>query len=338
MSGLSSQRIPSLDGLRAIAIGMVILGHTYPVDLGIGDYARLGVQVFFVISGFLITTLMTSEIERTGSVDLKRFWLRRALRLFPAFYVFLATVFLLSRAGIITVAPIDFLHAATYTMNYAENPSWEVGHTWSLSVEEQFYLLWPPILAVFGRRRATIVAMATVALPPVFRLGVWHFLGDTPYRNLETFPVVADSLAVGCLLALARTRLEQLEPYRRYLLSTPMAVALTMLVLVLNRYAPYSIVWVIGTTFANLALALLVHRVIRCSVGLASSLLNWGPMVFVGTLSYSIYLWQQLFLGRGTLLAGSFVGTRLALALTLAWMSYQFIEAPLLSLRSRLRN
>ena len=199
--------IPSLDGLRAVAVALVLLGHLsgthgfVSINLGIGDYAHLGVVVFFVISGFLITRLLLSEQTKKGSVSLKLFYLRRSLRLFPAAYAFIASVSLLWLAGIVHLEARDLWHAVTYTVNYLPGRSWYLGHLWSLSVEEQFYLLWPCTFVMLGPRRASWVVGGVILFGPVARIGARVFLIGTPYRDLEMFPMVADSLAVGCLWA-----------------------------------------------------------------------------------------------------------------------------------------
>ena len=131
---VKSDHLPSLDGMRAISIALVLLGHLsgtrgfVRLDLGIGDYAHLGVVVFFVISGFLITRLMLSERAKSGYVSLKLFYARRALRLFPAAYVFIACVGLLWWAGVVHLQPRDIWHAVTYTTNYLPGRSWQFGH------------------------------------------------------------------------------------------------------------------------------------------------------------------------------------------------------------------
>ena len=155
-------RLPSLDGLRAISIFLVLLGHAggthglVRLDLGIGDYAHLGVVVFFVISGFLITRLLLSEHAKKGQVSLQRFYTRRALRLFPASYTYIACITLLWLSGILHLEPRDLWHAVTYTVNYLPGRTWQVGHLWSLSVEEQFYLLFPVLLILLCRPKVLL--------------------------------------------------------------------------------------------------------------------------------------------------------------------------------------
>src|SRR4029453_9090916 len=179
-----NDRIPSLDGLRAISIAFVFFGHLagtrgFPLSTQTGNatgLAELGVHVFFVISGYLITRLLLEEIDRNGRIDLRRFYLRRTLRIFPPYYTLLALLFIADIAGFVGLHRHDVLRAMTYTTNYAPDRSWYVGHTWSLSVEEQFYLLWPAVMLLVRPRKAIVVAAAVVLLVPVIRIASWELM------------------------------------------------------------------------------------------------------------------------------------------------------------------
>ena len=337
----TSKHLRSLDGLRAVSIVLVLLDHMGrpwdrgPLDLGVGNYGQLGVVVFFVISGFLITSLLLSEHARTGRVSLKLFYARRAVRIFPAAYVYLACVFVLSRAGWIHVGSKDFWYALTYTVNYDPNPAWQIGHLWSLSVEEQFYLLWPFAFVALGLRRAAWVAAAVVLVGPIARAGAWIFLRGTPYDDVPMFPMVADSLAIGCLLAIYRNWLENQRWYVR-LLRPDVSALLVAVVLLLNRYTGYGVVEVLGRSVMNVALALLVHRSVVHSRDLAGRFLNWAPVVFIGVLSYSFYLWQQIFLDRHSSAWVTDFPQNLVLSFGAALASYYLLEKPLMALRQRL--
>ena len=127
---------------------------------------NFGVKIFFVISGFLITLLLLQENSRTGSIDLKQFYIRRSIRLFPAFYFYILCIALADMLGVITLFSGDLLHAATYTMNYHEERSWWLNHTWSLAVEEQFYLIWPSLICLVGMLRAKNIAIAAILIIP----------------------------------------------------------------------------------------------------------------------------------------------------------------------------
>jgi peptidoglycan/LPS O-acetylase OafA/YrhL len=335
--------LPSLDGLRALSIALVLLGHLsgtrgfVRLNLGIGDYAHLGVVVFFVISGFLITRLMLSEQAKDGVVSLKLFYARRALRLFPAAFAFIGCVSLLWMAGIVHLQARDIWHACTYTVNFEPARSWQIGHLWSLSVEEQFYFIWPLTFVLLGPRRAGWAGAAAVLLGPIARSGAWLFLRGTPYYNLEMFPMVADSIAMGCLLAMAGGWLEQKRWYLR-LFRPAWSVGLLALVLLTNRLMGYTVVSVFGSSVINASLAVLIHRTVYLSRDSIGRVLNWKPIAFVGLLSYSLYLWQQLFLNRNSSAWINSFPQNLGFAVAAALGSYFLLEKPLLRLRQRLRG
>ena len=343
-SAVGTNRLHSLDGLRAISITLVLLGHASSTRNGaslrpflfFGDVAHLGVVVFFVISGFLITSLLMQERETLGRISLSLFYTRRALRIFPASFAYVGAIAGLAIAQRIALHPWDLVHAFTYTVNYATNRSWYVGHLWSLSVEEQFYLLWPLAFALTTRRHGLAIAVSMMLLGPVARIGDRLLLMGTPYRDLEMFPMVADSLAAGCTLALLREWLESQSWYTSLFRPWPSA-ALLATVLVLNRFMGYTVVHVLGMGLLNVALAILVHRVVCCWKDALGRLLNFRPVVFVGALSYSLYLWQQLFLDHQSTGWHAAFPQNVALAALAALLSYLMLEQPLMALRHRLR-
>lgn len=189
-------RYPSLDGLRAVSISLVIAHHlgvsSLPVIWRL-DIGNLGVRTFFVISGFLITSLLLAEREKVGRIDIKAFYLRRLFRIVPAYWVFLS-------AMAVSVPVAALLPSLLYYANYS-HPALLVGHTWSLSVEEQFYLIWP--LALLWRPLWAVGAMLILA--PIMRhladQGLW------PVESRYAWECVCDALAAGCLLALVRDKL-----------------------------------------------------------------------------------------------------------------------------------
>jgi len=344
-SASDTGRLKSLDGLRAVSILCVLIGHLSGTrnffHLGywrwVGDIAHLGVVVFFVISGFLITTLLRRESAETGHISPKLFYARRAIRIVPAAFAYIAVLLLLSAIGWIQLRPRDVVHAITYTANYQWDRPWWTGHLWSLSVEEQFYLLWPFILVACGWRKAPWVAAATIGLGPICRLSAHLFLTGTPYRDLEMFPMVADSLGAGCLLACRREWLERRGWYRA-LLRPLVAFGLFGAILVANRYMGYTVGNVFGGCFINLALAVLIHRAVITPGGTFTRILNWTPVARIGVLSYSLYIWQQLFLNRNSKAWINAFPQNLTLAILCALLSYTLLEKPLLALRTRLRE
>ncbi|MEZ5404554.1 MAG: acyltransferase [Bryobacteraceae bacterium] len=341
----ASGRIPSLDGLRAISIILVLIGHlngtagfgSHPwIRSTFGDLAHLGVVVFFVISGFLITTLLLKEHAKTGTVSLVLFYARRSIRIFPAALAFLAAMALAHYLHWIELHPRDMLHALTYTVNYHVNRSWFIGHLWSLSVEEQFYLLWPLTMLLLGPRRAFWFAAFMLVLSPCFRIAAWLFLRGNPLADAEMFPMVSDSLAAGCLLAGLRPHLESHRLYR-HLLAGPSWLFLLAALLVLNRFSIYVAGSTIGFAIENLLIAALVHRAVVNPGSAFGSFLNSAPVSAIGVLSYSLYLWQQPFLNRHSSAWVNAFPQNLVLAIGMAVISYRLLEHPLNALRHRLR-
>ena len=190
-------------------------------------------------------------MKTVAEVSLKAFYARRAIRLFPAAYAYIACIAILSTADLIHVRVKDFLYAATYTVNYLPFPTWQIGHLWSLSVEEQFYMLWPFLFTLFKPKRSTWIAVTVIFLAPMARLAAWRFLSGSPYRNLEMLPMVADSLAMGCILARGQKWLEYQGWYLQ-MFKPIYSLGLLALVLLINRYTVYTFISVFGYSLINL--------------------------------------------------------------------------------------
>lgn len=330
--GFGSQRvIPSLDGLRAVSILLVLIAHVrgtrnFPWGSPETPLGTFGVRIFFVISGFLITSILLRELQQSGSISLPRFYFRRTLRLFPASYFLIVVVGVLASWGIVQLAPWDLAFAATYTMNFYTNRGWSLGHLWSLAVEEQFYLLWPLTLRTMGAGRATRFLIGTLLAAPLLRLAS-PLVGPA-----FSFLVWSDALATGCLLALLRQDLAANSIYSRLLVSR--WFFLVPSVAVLANYIPSTkIQWLCGETIVNLAIAASTDWAMRNPDGIVGRLLNWPPISFMGVLSYSLYLWQQMFLNRYSSSPYCSFPLNILLAFLAALASYLFIECPFLRMR-----
>ncbi|HEY0991631.1 MAG TPA: acyltransferase [Kofleriaceae bacterium] len=335
-------RIPTLDGIRAIAIVFVLCAHSLgtgilPMTSRAHVFGDIGVRTFFVLSGFLITTLLLRERARFGAISLRGFYLRRALRIFPAFYTFLAVVIVLRAAGLATASDRDLVFAGTYTMNFHADRAWHVGHLWSLSVEEQFYLAWPLTLIALGARRGLLVAIAAIAVAPAVRLATWYGWPELRALADQMFPCVFDALATGCVLAIARESLEASPRYRRLL------DARWFWVVPLACLASRAVTrpWLdlgVTMTLANVGIALAIHRCVARPHGAVATVLEHPLAVRVGVLSYSLYLWQQLFLDRHAHAWFTVFPVNVVLAFAAATLSYRLIEAPCLRLSESLRK
>jgi peptidoglycan/LPS O-acetylase OafA/YrhL len=338
-------RVASLDGLRAISILLVVMSHLLgtkgfplgPRALGAaGDLGYLGVRVFFVISGYLITNLLIAEHAKHGHISLRGFYLRRAYRILPAASALIVSIAIVAWAGGVDLRPGDLPAAATYTMNYHYDRAWELGHLWSLSVEEQFYLVWPVLLVVLGVRRIVPLSALFLVLAPIVRVIVWR--SGYEHRDdmiMEAYPCVMDSIAAGCLLAGLRPWLDRQKWYR-YLTEGPGFVAIVALIALAE--IPTDIIlldYVVDISAINLAIAIFVDRFVRYPSGPVGVVLNWRPIMFVGTLSYSLYLWQQPFLNHRIERTWTEWPVNVVLAIACALGSYYLVEKPFLALRDR---
>jgi len=338
-------RIPSLDGLRAVSIGLVVIAHLsgtrgFPLPAAgtALTVSHVGVQTFFVISGFLITGLLLHELGRDGRIRLGRFYFRRTLRIFPPYYAFLAALVIAEAIGILILSPGDVAHAVTYTSNYDASRSWWIGHTWSLGVEEQFYLLWPATLVLLGMRRGLVVAASIVVLTPLIRLAELQFFPAYVDGIGARFETIADAIAIGCVLACTRTFLHTTPLYMR-LLRSPLMAAAPVLVFAGSMLGDHPrIAYVIGQPIATLAMALVLDWAVTFPAGRIGRVLNAAPLAFIGLISYSLYLWQQPFLNRSSSLWWSAFPANIILAVACAVASYYVIERPSLVLRARLEK
>jgi peptidoglycan/LPS O-acetylase OafA/YrhL len=209
------KRIPSLDGLRAISISLVIAGHWSESHYGVSartPYGNLGVRIFFVISGYLITNLLLQERDRTSSIHLGEFYRRRAYRILPAAAVFMCVMLVMWWPEL---RWFDVCTAALYLSNFDFGRPWFIGHLWSLSVEEQFYLLWPGVLNRSYKHRVKILA-SVILLAPIYS-SACYFL-KVPGGGYGTFPAVADNLAIGCLLAILASRIPRISGWMAILM------------------------------------------------------------------------------------------------------------------------
>lgn len=344
------KRIPSLDGLRAISISLVVVGHwaelRYHSDVA-GAFANVGVRIFFIISGYLITTLLLKEYERRSTIRLGEFYVRRAYRILPAAIVFMLPVFVIFWQDL---RWYHMLAAALYVANFDFSHPWFLGHLWSLSVEEQFYFLWPSVLKKWHRHRIGIL-IGVIAFAPFYRI-MCHLIG-LHGRADETFPAVADVLAVGCLLAVVEQKMKipiirQAEGrLSRADSATEMAQPRVPLSVIQSRWVllmilPVAVVPIyMGQLHFHVTALLLfvlwplmhvsIAGVLLHVVRRPYRLLNLAPVVWLGKISYSLYLWQQVFV-FGTHPRPWYYAL---FAVGMATASYQLVEQPMLRLRER---
>jgi peptidoglycan/LPS O-acetylase OafA/YrhL len=342
-----SKRIPCLDGIRAISISLVLLAHFIGTVgpnvpkwiIPFTKMGNLGVRIFFVISGFLITSLLISEYKKTGTISLLKFYFNRTFRIFPAFYAFIFAIMIASAMGFISLREGDLLHAVTYTTNYHYDRAWELGHLWSLAVEEQFYLLWPAIFLLFGMRGALRASMAYLIIGPVVRVLTWKYFPDDRIGIGESFQTIADAIATGSVFAFIKTRLGENELFAKIQSRGITVIGLIFLIVTLDQFkGSISIMYPIGQTVLNLSIVLFIDWCLRNSNGYLGRFLETRPLVFVGVLSYSLYLWQQPFLNRHSAAFITSAPINLIFMFLSAILSYYLVENPMLRLREVVAN
>jgi peptidoglycan/LPS O-acetylase OafA/YrhL len=324
----SDVRIHSLQGVRAICIAFVLLAHVagtrrFPSSSVLESYGSPGVRIFLILSGYLITSQLVKKQENTGNISLKRFYARRAYRIFPTAYVFMAIAIATHWTAL---SATNILTALTYTLNYYPRGNHVLGRLWSLGVEEQFYLLWPLSLLLFFRNRLWIVIGAIAAGPPL-RILFWLLWRRAGLEH--PFPVFMDALAMGAAMSLLGPRLRRFQAIfsSRGFIAVPCLTLLMPLIQLWNNRLYESV----GVSLFHLGVAFsLLHVMER-----RYSLLNSPLMVWVGAVSYSLYLWQQVFLNRWSTAPWTAFPLNLVLAFLLAAASYYMVEQPFLKLRGR---
>jgi peptidoglycan/LPS O-acetylase OafA/YrhL len=353
---------PALDGMRGAAILAVILLHYTWLSVG-----WVGVQMFFVLSGFLITTILLGDAHLPFGAYLKRFYWRRTLRIFPLYFGYLLVLSLVYR---IYGEPTDFGRHAPYLFSYLFNLEflfdWGtskalVFHLWSLSIEEQFYLLWPCVVFLLPRRTLKMLVIALIVAGPVIRAlaVVWlQTINDSPKfvalgsNNLT--PCQLDAFAIGAAVALFADKLSHVGD-RAFLAATGFLLVCGQLNSLIvtgslaldTSFGFPGFLWVgwlhtWGYSLIDLWSAALLLTALRPST-VMSSILSWGPLAYVGKISYGVYVLHlvtmQVVLDRFGAAHGLVNLGRFAIYLTallvIAGLSYRWFETPFLRLKDR---
>ncbi|MFN8080231.1 MAG: acyltransferase [Kineosporiaceae bacterium] len=285
-----AHRLRSLDGLRGLAVLAVLASHA--VHAAHGGF--IGVDVFFVLSGYLITDQLLAEWQRAGRIDLPAFYRRRVVRLAPAFVLLLVVAVPLMRGPLAGSAAWPTAGAviavAMYSANWVQALNVEalgpIRHTWSLAIEEQFYLVWPLLLPVLLRRRSRLLRWLVVAASGIVLLRAAGWL--TTHAMWPYFATVthADGLVIGALVAVARRRVPTLRLVRSA--GTAGVAAVVLLVLSATLRIEGAATYLVGLTLAGLAAAALVWHLVTHRASTPSRL----PLAWMGRISYGIYLYH----------------------------------------------
>lgn len=338
MSEFKFRHYPELDGFRGLAVTLVVIGHAILFSWGKHSHlASLGVLLFFVLSGFLITGVLLNEKDSRGRISLANFYLRRVLRLAPALLIFLTTVTALIYFGAIVDVPwYEVLFGLFYVANIVGH-SLPLGHLWSLSLEEQFYAMWPWFVARMPTRRLVFVAAAITCAVALLRMvTIWNgwfaYNSGMVYRR-PWFRI--DSIMIGCWLCVAITD----DIWR---------ARLTRIVAAINPALAWGslLVWTLleGRIFPT---GFLTVQTVLCAIVLGRLILSPTPTLsrifsnpilrHLGKISYGLYLWQQLFVDN----PGSHWGVlqrfpiSIIVALAIAELSYWLVEVRFLNWKER---
>lgn len=353
------------DGLRGIAILLVVMSHAKIPTLAGGF---IGVDVFFVLSGFLITALLVQEFDRNESrINFRNFYMRRALRLGPALLLFL--ILYLTLAILFGKDWTVHAYRALFSLFYITN--WVnafqlfnmhvLSHTWSLSIEEQFYILWPlPLYLllkhVSSRGRIVVIIGILIILEYAFRLYMTGAIEVSWVRVHMGLDTRTDPLLVGCLLGVAllspriRSSLELRTRMFGYLgiagfvfiIVWMVAFGIIPIDTVEQRLRQYHY-W--GLALTEVSVALIILHVFLSKKSLLKSLLGWHPLVWIGKISYGLYIWHfPIFHATFKVFNSKLDLTKqenvvlvailaFAVSLVITAASYQFVEAPALKLK-----
>ncbi|MCR9088739.1 MAG: acyltransferase [Rhodobacteraceae bacterium] len=341
------KRIKGFDGIRAISIALVVLAHLH-VFLGLArldllPYRALplvsgetGVMAFFVLSGFLITSLLVHEQRETGHVDLKSFYIRRTLRIFPVYFACIFFILLIRFFLNTDISDTSMVYAALYIYNFIPREAYSttLGHTWSLAVEEHFYLLWPFLFLAFYQRlqaRLALYVLGFVITSHVLLVILLNFTDlDMFYRVRNWSFIAGGHIALGCLMALI-----VLSDLPRLIeqLALPVAGCIGVLLFFCS-----ALIGPAGEHLRPFGIALMICWVYLNQESRIVRSLEIRPMVYIGQISYGIYMYQGIFLATGPYRAPG-VGWPpnqsygLLALLLIAPLSFRYFEKPILRLK-----
>ncbi len=322
--------IPALDGLRAFAIILVMMSHSNFRLFGNGG---IGVTLFFALSGFLITTLLLEEFEKNKNISFKAFYIRRTFRLFPALYVLLLVITLYS----FVFNPIKFpeilpeiIASSLYVYNFAW--VWNIKpvilyHTWSLGVEEQFYLLWPLLLYFFIKNKALKLATYFLIIIILFLwvINIFNLLNIQFFKILSS--IFDESIFLGCLLAILRWRGKlNCVIHRFWLFFCVISIVLIGAVSneMLGNFNP-----TLHKLVGVFACVIILH-LINSSNGIDYTIFSNRIMVYLGKISYSLYLWHlpvfRIFALHSTLIPRVSFVSKIFVSFFFALLSWYLVE------------
>jgi len=337
--------LPQLDGLRFLAFGVVFYHHipvsgANPWLVAMGEAGRLGVDLFFVLSSFLITSLLLREKDARGQIDVPAFWVRRILRIWPLYFAFVV-------GAVVVERPVWWYLAGllTFTMNWTVLGDWYpsgadssvTSHLWSISIEEQFYFGWPLVVRWAPRRVLPWVCLGMIAVAVTTRAVLVSRELDASAQAIWVNTVAhLDPLAIGGLIALAWARRPWTLPA-----GTPwLALAGASVALTVIQHRGIVPIPSLHQIWTYLVSAVILGGVVAATAGSPSGLLASRPLAYLGRISYGLYIFHIPVLTALEPFTGLIrwvMRLPLAFGLTLAvaTLSYRFLEQPFLQLKER---
>ena len=340
---------PALDGVRGVAILSVLAFHTHHIfGWSLLRGANAGVDIFFVLSGFLITALLIQEWEEAGEISLKSFFWRRVLRLVPALLVLLTALYFLSDLLFLRVEaddtrrgiPVAFVYASDLALAFFNVRLGALQHTWSLAIEEHFYLVWPLVLVTalrlgVGKKRLVLLTLLLALVSALHRASL-HQMGAPPVRTYYGIDTRADALLIGCATGMCVCwGLVRVRALRAFVGPALLLIGFCM---VATGYGS-SFMSLGGFTLLALSTAVLLVQVVLAPASYLRGFLENGALVWVGRISYGLYLWHYPVFKATSFLSLSWplqLSVALVLTVAVTCFSFYLIERPALSLKRRL--
>jgi len=332
---------PAIDGIRGLAVLAVLAKH---LKLPLASQGALGVDVFFTLSGFLITVLLATEWRSNQTIHLGHFYLRRVVRLYPALLLMLLCV------SFFTTAPEYILSSLTYSTNWLialkiRPLNLELGHTWTLAIEEQYYLLWPLALRYLLRhlhpKKIILIASGLAIFSTFWRIILWNTTQDFWQYNAGT-GTHADGLLFGSAFGLAVGF--GLLPKSRYFQNVLRIVTVGFVIGSIGLFVFQSLsegfIACVGISCVVFSTIMVISQLVVFPVNWLKNLLSFTPLVFVGEISYGLYLWQVPVLnvlnfdsmGLSKMQSDLIM---VGIIFLISFLSYRYLEKPILRLKQR---
>jgi peptidoglycan/LPS O-acetylase OafA/YrhL len=342
------KHIKGFDTLRAFSIVLVLLSHAgLHKYLPENDFFQIrvwglisgttGVYVFFALSGFLITRLLLKEKQNSGKIAFLKFYMRRFIRLLPPLLLFYSIIAVLMYFDQLKVDGIGFLYSFFYLYNFVPmNHYWpELVHTWTLALEEQYYLIWPFIISSFSNKK-TIRIISVILILCGMATFLWSkFEFTSNFKSERWFLPAVAPILIGSLFAviISKTDKYQLKYHLNYKL-----LLIAILLFLFPIYSP-KFMFKLSYLFQSVGISMLLTWILYNQETKLTNLLNNKGLSYIGKISYGIYVYQGLFLrsGPGGELWIQQMPQNIILTLAVAILSFEFLEKPVLKLKNRFR-